>query len=94
MSYLKNQNIKKINFLVLTHPRDDHVGGEYAVIRGIDIRTIYLPKVPSNTKTFKDVVSAMNSKGLKATPPNTGGTFKLGGANCTILSLLILILKI
>jgi len=24
MSYLKNQNIKKINFLVLTHPHEDH----------------------------------------------------------------------
>ena len=86
MSYLKNQNIKEINFLVLTHPHEDHVGGADAVIRGFDIGTIYMPKVTSNTKTFKDVVSAMISKGLKATQPNPGGTFKLGGANCTILS--------
>ena len=45
-----------------------------------------MPKVTSNTKTFKDVVSAMNSKGLKATSPNSGNTFRLSNANCTILS--------
>jgi len=47
---------------------------------------VYLPKVTNNTKTFKDVVKAMNSKGLKATPPNPGDIFKLGDANCSILS--------
>ena len=86
ISYLTNQNIKKINYLVLTHPHEDHIGGADVIIKGFDIGTVYMPKVTSNTKTFKDVVSAMNSKGLKATSPNPGDTFKFGNANCTILS--------
>jgi len=51
---------------VITHAHEDHIGGADAVIRGFDIGTVYMPKVTSNTKTFKYVVSAIYSKGLKA----------------------------
>jgi competence protein ComEC len=85
VAYLKGQNISKLDYLVLTHPHEDHVGGADAVINTFDIGKIYMPKVTSNTKTFKNVVNAMNSKGLKATAPNPGDTFKLGDAVCTIL---------
>ena len=86
IAYLKSQNINKINYLVLTHPHEDHIGGADAVIKEFDIGTVYMPKVTNTTKTFKDVVKAMNSKGLKVTPPNPGDEFKLGDANCSILS--------
>jgi len=86
MSYLQTQNIKKIDILVLTHPHEDHIGGADAVINGFDIGTIYMPKITSTTKTFKDVVNAISSKGLKAKTPNPGETFKIGNAECTILS--------
>lgn len=85
MGYLQSQNIKKIDYLILTHPHEDHIGGADVVIQSLDIGTIYMPKITTTTKTFKDVVNAMNSKGLKVTTPLVGSTFKLGGANCTIL---------
>lgn len=85
MSYLQKQNIKKLDYLVLTHPHEDHIGGADAVIKAFDIGTVYMPKVTTTTKTFKDVVAAMQAKGLKATSPNPGDTFKFGDASCTIL---------
>ena len=85
ISYLQSQNIKKIDYLVLTHPHEDHIGGADAVINKFDIGTIYMPKVTTTTKTFEDVITAMKNKDLKATAPNPGDTFKLGEANCEIL---------
>lgn len=85
IAYLNNQNISKIDVLVLTHPHEDHIGGAEAVIKGFDIGAIYMPKVTANTKTFKSVVSAVSKKGLKAKAPNAGDTFNIGSANCTIL---------
>jgi len=86
MSYLQALNIKKLDYLVLTHPHEDHIGGADVLIKTLDIEIIYMPKVTSTTKTFADVVAAISSKGLKATLPELGSTFKLGDANCTILS--------
>ena len=85
MAYLDSQRIKKIDYLVLTHPHEDHIGGADAVINAIDISAIYMPKVTSTTKTFKDVIIAMKNKDLKATIPQPGTSFKLGDATCTIL---------
>ena len=86
MVYLNSLNIKKIDVLVLTHQHEDHIGGADAVIKAFNIGTLYMNKVTTTTKTYKDVINAMISKGLKPTAPSAGATFKLGDANCTILS--------
>lgn len=85
ISYLKKQRIKKIDYLVLTHPHEDHIGGADAVISTFDIGTVYMPKVTTTTKTFKDVIIAMKKKKLKAAAPVLGAVFKLGHAGCMIL---------
>lgn len=85
IAYLKKQGIKKIDYLVLTHPHEDHIGGADAVINTFAIGAVYMPKITANTTTFKDVITAMNKKKLKATVPTPGATFKLGSASCMIL---------
>ncbi|MBC8059384.1 MAG: MBL fold metallo-hydrolase [Clostridiaceae bacterium] len=85
INYLEAQNIKKIDVLVLTHPHEDHIGGADVVIKEFDIGAIYMPKITSTTETFKDVISAISSKGLKIISPKPGDIIKLGDAVSTIL---------
>lgn len=85
ISYLSKQNIGKIDYLVLTHPHEDHIGGADKVIEKFNVGTIIMPKITQTTKTYKDVVAAMNTKKLKAEAPVPGSAFKLGDANCEIL---------
>jgi competence protein ComEC len=72
INYLKKAGIKKIDYLVATHPHEDHIGGMAAVIRGFDIGRIYMPKVTHTTKTYKDLLRAVQSKGLKITVAEVG----------------------
>lgn len=86
VEYIKSQNIDKLDFIVGTHPHEDHIGGLDAVIESFDIGTIYMPKAMSTTKTFEDVLNAIAKKGMKVTTPVPGTTVDLGKASFTILA--------
>lgn len=83
--YISSQGISKLDYVVGTHPHEDHIGGLDHVINSFQTGKIYMPKAISSTKTFKDVVVAIKNKKMNATVPVPGETFKLGEANCMIL---------
>ncbi len=86
VNYLKGLGVKQIDFLIGTHPHEDHIGGLDDVINNFDINTIIMPKVTTTTNTFADVVDAIEKKGLSITAPKVGDKYTLGNANFTILS--------
>jgi len=86
VSYIKKQNISRIDVLVGTHPHEDHIGGMDNVINSFDIDRIYMPKVSHTTRTYEDVLTAIKNKGLKVTSPAPGTSFSLGEAKCTVLA--------
>jgi beta-lactamase superfamily II metal-dependent hydrolase len=76
MEYLKRQKISRIDILIGTHPDADHVGGLDKIIDNFDIGKIYMPKVQANTKTFEDVLLAIQRKGLRILTAKSGVTFE------------------
>ena len=86
VSYIKNLGIKKLNYVVGTHPDADHIGGLDTVINSFEVGKIYLPKKQNNTKTFEDVLVAISNKGLKISSPKPGTKITLGSAQLTILA--------
>ncbi len=87
VKYLKDLGITKIDYLIGTHPHEDHIGGLDNVIKEFDIGTIYMPKKSSNTKTFEEVLDAIKAKNLKVTAPTIGTKFSIGDANCEVMSI-------
>ncbi len=83
---LQNLGVTKIDYLVGTHPHEDHIGGLDDVINNFEIGTIYMPKIQTNTKNFEDVLDAVKNKNLKITAPKVGDTFNVGNINCEIMS--------
>ena len=83
---LHELQIEKINYLIGTHPHEDHIGGLDDIINNFEIEHIYMPKVQTNTKTFEDVLDAVAKKKLKIETPEIGDSFKIGEASCKVLS--------
>jgi competence protein ComEC len=65
VAYLNSLGIKRIDYLIATHPHEDHIGGMDNVIRSFEIVNIYMPRVTTTTRSFEDVLNVVKSKGLK-----------------------------
>ena len=72
VAYIKNLGRTKIDYLVGTHPHEDHIGGLDDVIKSFDIGKFYMPKKEHDTKTFLDVLSAADAKDLKINTAASG----------------------
>lgn len=72
VNYIKNLSYDTINYVVGTHPHEDHIGGLDTVINTFNIENIYMPKVQHNTATFEDVLFAIQNKELKINTAKAG----------------------
>ncbi len=72
--YLEDIGVSRVDYLIGTHPHEDHIGGLDAVIDNFDIGDIYMPKKQHTTATFRDVLTAVKNKGLKVKTAQEGVT--------------------
>ncbi len=48
ISYLRALNIKKLDYVIATHPHTDHMGGMYRILNSFDIGTVIMPELPDD----------------------------------------------
>ena len=81
----KDLNIRKIDIVIGTHPHEDHIGGLDDIINNFEVENLYLPEVISLSKTFEEVIDAIEENNLSISVPETNEEFKLGEAEFKIL---------
>ena len=65
LDYLEKLNIKKFDYIIATHPHEDHIGNMDTIIKRYSIGSFYSPKVVSSSTTFENMISALVDKNLK-----------------------------
>lgn len=86
VNYLKDQGVTGLKYAVGTHPHSDHIGGLDTVLHDIPTETTLLPEKTHTTKTYQDVLTAINKTGSRLMIPAVGDKLSLGGATLTVLS--------
>lgn len=74
---LKKLGVSRIDFLVATHPHEDHIGGMEQVVRSFPVGKIYMPKIADaqvpTTDVYEKLLKAIQKKGLQIDTAH-GGT--------------------
>jgi len=78
VDYLKQQGVSKLDHVIGTHPHEDHIGGLDVAIKSFDVDNVYLPRVSHTSQTFKDLLLAIQAKGLKITEAKAGVGLDVG----------------
>lgn len=87
LSYLADNGVTKLDYLVATHPHSDHIGSMAAVVRGMDsIGTLLMPDVIHTTQTFENLLDAIEEKDVYVSIPQTGDTFEMGNVRIKVLA--------
>lgn len=84
--YLAKQGINSLDYLILTHPDSDHVGGGDVILTKFDCGTVITPDCVKATDSWGDIEAAMKYKGYQAVHPTVGSTYQLGDAQFIILA--------
>ena len=65
VEYIKGLGIEEIDYIIATHPHEDHIGGLPHVIRNFIIHKIYMPNRTANTLVFEELLLEIEKKNLK-----------------------------
>lgn len=85
-NYLQKQKIRSLDYLILTHPDADHIGGAPVIITKFDIHKVFMSNYDKDTKTYQKLIQALDDKRLKYATPVVGSEYALGTATITILA--------
>lgn len=85
VSYLRDQGVDQLDYLVITHYDKDHIGGIRAIGKAFDVDAIYLPGYRGADKQYRMAMDAVDSLGVPTQLVADEQALKLGDASFVIL---------
>lgn len=85
-NYLQKQKITRLDYLVLTHPDADHIGGAPVIITKFDISNVFVSNFEKDNKTYQKLIQSLDDKRIKPLTPKVNSKYTLGTASITILA--------
>ena len=84
--YLNSRGVKTLRYVIATHPHSDHVGGLDTVISRFAAENFITVETDQSTKTWLDVLDAVDKSGANYIDAVPGTTYTFGAARFTILA--------
>lgn len=84
-SYLKSNKIDYLDYIVCTHPHEDHVGGLAGALNFAQVGRAFCSSLNYDTKAFNSFVKYLEKQNIQLEIPEVGASFMLGTANVSIL---------
>ena len=85
VSYLMDQGVETLDYVVCTHAHEDHVGGLAAVLAVFPTENILSPTTTYASGCFDDFMHYADQQRLTVQIPQPGDFFDVGSARVTVL---------
>ncbi len=86
VSYLLSVGVTELDYVICTHAHEDHVGGLSGPLNKFTVtQAVFSPETGSDTKCYKDFLSAVEKQNLSVTVPETDSSFNLGSSTVTFI---------
>jgi len=72
MRYKRTLDVSVIDYLVITHPHADHIGGLPAIINAFEIKSIFMPRVSHTTQAFERLLASIDKSGVQIDEAKAG----------------------
>lgn len=76
--YLKNAGVDHIEYMINSHPHEDHIGGMDKLVKAFEVDTVIMSNLTYETKAYKEVMDLLIQKNIKVTDPVPGEIYSLG----------------
>ena len=84
VSYLKQQNIDTIDYLIITHFDADHVGGADTVLKKLTVKNVIQSDCPKDSNDYSQYVEMLDKKNITPVTLRDTMTFTLDSVEYTI----------
>ena len=83
--YVREQGIERLDYLILTHPDNDHIGGAPVILEDFPIEKILVSSYAKASSEYELLKSTLEQNNLETRVPVPGEEYTLGEAVFTIL---------
>jgi len=72
INYLDELGIEDIEYFILTHPHEDHIGSAPDVLNNYDVDKIYMPDVSADSQIYKNTIQAIHNENTELIKAKAG----------------------
>lgn len=85
--FLHEKGVEEIEYAIFTHPHADHIGAAADVVRNFRVKNVYMPDVTHTSKTYLDLLDALEAdESVAVRRAIAGESFSIGEVTFDILS--------
>lgn len=85
LNYLTALGIDRLDYVVFTHPHEDHIGGGDYILQNLKVGSVMMPDCTTDTSSFERLLGVIEENGAEFSTPAAGYEFSLGSARVTVL---------